>query len=364
MSPFFQACGGREAVRIAVGGDAAREFLQPVIIVGSDPRADVVLPAPCADKALAFVLLDGRLFAMPLALHDAVTRNDELCRAGWVGLGDEFQFHGLSVQPLNPKQPHNLHPDYDPLSSEGARDSDLHFEPLPPFRHKNAPRLAVLPRLTLIGRGEPAKFKINFDGIEPIHALLLRITGGPWIVDLTLHGRTLVNDNSVRAARLRGGDRVGLGSVDLIAHVNDGGDAVVPAPGLADSAVGPILQQVAQFQQQTFEQFREMLGSVSAMFGTVLNEHREYVREEFNRRDRVEAVPPPPPPALKAAPKPRPAPAETITPITPPAPGYSAPPPNVELHSWLHDQLGSLEKQQQGRWQRLIDRFRKLPRNG
>ncbi len=365
-SPFFQACGGREALRLTIGGAEPVEFFQPVVIVGSNPRADVVLPGG-ADKSLLFALIEGRLFALPLASTEPVLCNDELCRPGWVELDDEFQVNNVRVQAVNPRQPGNSHPDYDPIASGGARDSDLHFEPLPPFRSKKNPtRLAVLPRLTLVGRSEQVKFKIGHDGIEPLHAALLRTPSGPWIVDLTLRGRTFINDNAITTARLRSGDRLGLGGVELIAHVQDRSDAVVPAPAMNDSTVAPILQEVAKFQQQTFEQFREMLGTMTQMFGSVLSEHREFVKDEFSKRDRVSQNPPPPPPALAPAPKvPKPIqPTPHVTPIPQPAPGYAAPPANMELHSWLHDQLGNLERQQMSRWKRWVDKLRKKSRNG
>jgi hypothetical protein len=364
-SAFFQACGGREAIRFDAGGE--RSFAAPVILAGCDPRCDIVVPNGRTGIALAFILFDGRLFALPLGSGEPILRNDaELCRAGWVEEGDVFHFDHFAVRPLNPRQPGGKVPDFDPLTSDGARSTDLHFEPRPEFRSRKAPpRLAVLPRLTIIGRYEPARFKINYDGVEPIHAAILRTDSGPWLVDLALRNSTLVNDGPVSAARLRSGDCVSIGNVELIAHV--GGDdrsapptIVVAAPS-PDASVAPILQQVAQFQQQTFEQFREMLGSVTEMVGSLMSEHRQFVREELARLERTALPAAPAQPQLKAAPPPAKPfiPPATVTPIHAPGPGASAPPPNVGLHLWLQEQIGNLEKSQSSRWQRLVERFRK-----
>lgn len=333
-SPFFQACGGREAIRIAVDG-VERYFDTPVILAGSEPRCDLVLPhAP--PLACVFVLFEGRLFTVPL--------DDE---------------HVDGLEPLNYRHSGGS----DPFASDGHRSTDLHFET---FQSRKSGRLAVTPRLMLVGRGEPARFKINFDGVEPVHALVMRTSNGPWIADLTRRDLTLVNDGPVSAARLRTGDRVSIGRVELTAHVNDERSIVLAPPQPVDS-VGPILQQVAQFQQQTFEQFREMLGSMTQMFGAVLNEHRQFVKEEFARLEQRTAPPPavPPVPQLSAPPPPATpppppyTPPATVTPIPSAGPGHSAPPPNVELHAWLQNQVSNLEKAENSRWKKLLERFTK-----
>lgn len=361
MSPFFQACGGIEAIRVALDHEE-QAFMVPVILAGRDPRCDLVLESGTA-VALAFVLYEGRLLALPLMQAGPIVLNDGLLRAGWIDPGDTIQIGPHTLTPLNPHQPGSREPDLDPLANNSAFPTDLHFEPSAAFRSRKIPtKLAISPRLMLIGRGEPARFKINYDGVEPVHALVIRTGVGPWLVDLTRRDRTLVNDGPVTAARLRTGDRAGIGSVELIAHVAT--DQVTSLASTTTDSVGPILQQVAQFQQQTFEQFREMLGSMTQMFGAVLNEHRQFVKEEFARLERSVGPSPGELPQLGSPPPAVPPPAEytppaTVTPIPSAGPGHSAPPPNVELHAWLQDQVENLEKAETSRWKKLLERFRK-----
>jgi hypothetical protein len=364
-SPFFRACGGRVPVRFGVGHREVAVAV-PVIIAGTDPRAELLLPAG-PPAALAFFLVEGRLFAVPLERCEPVLRNEAVAAADWVAEGDRFEIAGCEIVPLNPLQPGTVPDDSDPQSTGGARDTDLRFEPATQSRSRKP--LAIFPRLTLVGRSDPARFKINFEGVAAVHAAILRTPSGPWIADLTRRDLTLVNDGPVSAAKLRSGDLVSLGGVELIASVKETQTAPVPL----EAALGPMLSQVAQFQQQTFDQFREMLGSMTQMFGSVLQEHREFVKEEFARLERVQGqaggapLPPPPAPALKAA-EPKPSvpyvPPETVTPIHAPAPGHSAPPPNVELHAWLQSQVANLEKVRNTRWKRMLQRFKKKTKNG
>lgn len=371
---FFHACGGREPIRVAVAGTELT-FAQPVIVAGSDRQCDIVLP-DCPEIAIIFTLVDGCVFAVPRAADQHITLAGSPLQPCWLAVGDTITCHGTTLQVFNPHQPGSTIGSKDPLHSGGVRTTDLSFEPIGRFRDRNGnENLSVLPRLMIMGRDEPARFRVNLDGVEPLHALIIRTPGGPWLADLVRRQSTCVNDAAILHAPLRDGDRVTLGSVQLVTRL--GGDSrPVPAMPAAvavpstptDAAIGPILQQVANFQQQTFDQFRAMLGSVTEMFGAVLSEHREFVREEFARLERSAAAPGAPQlPAAPAAPPPPPpkpfTPPETITPVMQPAPGYSAPPPDVGLHTWLqeqlHGQLGNLEKVQESRWQKLVEKFRK-----
>ncbi|CAN5155892.1 hypothetical protein BH11PLA2_BH11PLA2_42260 [soil metagenome] len=361
---FFQLCGGLEPLRVAVtapdGVSTLQTFATPFLRIGSDPKADLVIGL-AAPLELALVMVEGHLYALPLDETGTHT-------AGWVEPGVVLTVGDSTLKVLNPVQSPQR-PDLDPLDRDGHPVPAVHFETRGKFRSRKP--LEVGPRLLLIGRSEPAKFKINHPAIRLVHAAILRTPSGPWIIDLSLCGETLLNDGTIAAAPLRTGDRVSLAEVELLAQVQTlSAVATVPAAAAPlDSAVGPILQQVALFQQQTFEQFREMLGSMTEMFGSVLNEHRQFVREEFARLERIGTAPlPPGPPAVPqiapvAVPPPvpvfkAPTPPETVEHIHAEAPGASAPPANAGMHLWVQEQIGTLEKLQSTRWQRLLEKFR------
>lgn len=78
-------------------------------------------------------------------------------------------------------------------------------------RMKGARRTLTGP-MTLIGQGQDCEVRLNVDGIQSLHCLLVHSRDGYVIRDLAGDGSTLVNDRSVVGDEpLQDGDRIGIG---------------------------------------------------------------------------------------------------------------------------------------------------------
>lgn len=142
------------------------------------------------------------------------------------------------------------------------------------------------------------------------------------------------------------------------------------------------------------ENFKEVLTLMAQMFSQVLENQQQFVKDELDRMERITTNAAkhhgPPAQGAPAGPKPafppaQPPPAiESRHPFSPPPPvvppppanqqvpsdNKAAPPPrpfqptppagagDMALHAWLENQLGNLDEETQGVWQKLLNRFR------
>jgi hypothetical protein len=71
LGRFLEACGASGPLRLEwddwEAGPVRRDFQQPMVLVGRDPRADLVLDHPLVGLRHAYLqLVEGRLFAIDL----------------------------------------------------------------------------------------------------------------------------------------------------------------------------------------------------------------------------------------------------------------------------------------------------------
>jgi hypothetical protein len=160
------------------------------------------------------------------------------------------------------------------------------------------------------------------------------------------------------------------------------------------SLVGPLIEQFNQMQNQLFDQFRQAMLQMFHMFSSVQNDQMAFIREELDRlRDVTQelhalqaqlaknptgeprtgpgggAVQPTGRAAKPDKPAPPPAPEAHRGTLPPPLPGELADPPTngeacpppledpTDLHTLLCQRVETLQKERQGRWQRLMERL-------
>jgi hypothetical protein len=192
-------------------------------------------------------------------------------------------------------------------------------------------------------------------------------------------------------------------------------DGVVPAAsrglgpaGLADSLVGPLVQQFAAMQQQMFEQFQHTVVMLAQTFGALHRDQLTLIRQEMDRLHRLSEeltilrteqarhLPPPPHQALapgaatgngiraeSAAPRSRSSPADNPRAATgpsrangggaaaelrsalatgggpPDAPTLPRAPSGVDgsdeaIHIWIQERIAAIQKERQTRWQKIL----------
>jgi pSer/pThr/pTyr-binding forkhead associated (FHA) protein len=368
--PFFQACGGTDPIRLEVyrpdGAATTAEFHKPFVLVGRDSRADLTLPDPdAAARQLYLQLVGGQLFGVQLSDRTAVFADGRSWECGWLRPGDELAIGRVRLRVAAADAP------ADPPAPGPAGGPAFQFET--PATRSNPPRRFTYQQdLVLVGRTAPSEFLVRHPDVSRCHAAVVRTPAGLWVVDLLSRTGVGVNGAYGPAAAVRDGDELALGRVRVrvrvLADEPAGPDpvALVPVP-----PPDPILDQVAALQKHTFEQFQELFLAMMQMVGGILNEQREFVKEELSRLERLSTPGRPAPaagralPAGPAAPPPAgPAPPRNgvshAGPVTPPpsdTPRPTAGRPQVDevqLHAWLEQRLGTLNQQQSAVWDRLM----------
>ena len=398
MDAFFEDCGGRDPLRVELwprdgGTSVSVEFRKPYILVGRGPGADMGVDNDgTAMRQLYLQLIAGRLYAVQLSEDYPTLQGDDFWRSGWVAPDDHFGIHETNLRVFNPVQVAGPAgpPADSPLSVPPAGEPLYALE----CGHATdqARQVTSYRPLLLIGRAAPSKVRVRHRTLCPTHAAIVATPRGFWVVDLSYVGGLSVNGEPVSVAPLHHGDVFHCGKVpfrftlpdhadpvrrpetlDLdppataarprhsAALVNFGPAAVPVGPVSVDAVqVGTVLDQVAQVQQHSFEQFRQMLGTVMQMMSVVMADQRAFVKDELDRMERMMI-------AMARPPQLPPAPAPTSAPVPPPPavapPAYAvprpavAPPPtpqnDVHLHNWVETQLQSMQREQDSLWSKL-----------
>lgn len=387
---FASACGcsGPILVRVDHNGNSFElQLHQPFVRLGSARGNDIQLNDPeIAPRQLYIQMIDGYLFVVNLAPEVPLVCLDRHGPAGWVRPGDPVRVGSVSVVVVAVEVAQGRAEDVpgNPLSAKNPYSTGYSLQPIQ--KGVSSARLLYQDRrLLLIGRSPPAKVLIDDPTVNAVHAALLQTVAGLWLVNLSTSDRTLVNGRPVNETRLGHGDIVTVGPYDIRVWLPTA--AVAPAGALQGQATqgwsqidGVMLDQIEQYQRQTFEQFRMVLAATMQMVGDVMNDHRQFVRDELGRMERLLQERPAPgarprsgaarpaghqPPALPSAEpidlKVAGAPPRAARPPAGP-PGPTAPPTSEQqLHAWLEGQLGALENEQQTTWSRLMGKLKGQP---
>ena len=90
IEQFLAACGANGSLRLEwddweTGRAVARDFERPTVLVGRNPRADLVLGHPLVGLRHAYLqLVDGRLFAIDLGSREGLHWGGVPRCSGWI----------------------------------------------------------------------------------------------------------------------------------------------------------------------------------------------------------------------------------------------------------------------------------------
>ena len=90
LGQFLEACGASGSLRLEwddweTGRPVARDFERPTVLVGRNPRADLVLGHPLVGLGHAYLqLVEGRLFAIDLGSREGLHWGGVPRRGGWI----------------------------------------------------------------------------------------------------------------------------------------------------------------------------------------------------------------------------------------------------------------------------------------
>jgi hypothetical protein len=420
--------GGLRLTVEGPSGTERHSLPQPFALIGYSPRADLGAGVWGLHRRHVYLqFIAGRLFCIDLAHPDrpALPRFGWLEYGQSLRIGPLLiRYPKPSPAPLlppfaeDPSLPdltrHHGHPA--PRRPSGLVRPPFDEDPSLPeatieIATKGTPvRWKMRRPLALVGSSAGCKVRLVGLRVSRYHCALVGTAAGLWAVDLLGRAGIAVNGSVVRSARLEHGDELTMGgfllrvrfdtpspegalvegtqAADSTVTVREGSGAEMvrtsDPPGgswLSDGTVtipgGPpvlglpgalptLALQLAQFQQQMFEQFQE---SMAEMISALTTAHRDQVRliqqelervqelsrelavlrSELARRSAPGPVPPPPPNdrALGRLPPAAPVPSRPAAPgPAPEAGGQPAP----DVHDWLLRRVAAVQLERKKSW--------------
>ncbi|CAN5643641.1 hypothetical protein BH23PLA1_BH23PLA1_24640 [soil metagenome] len=375
---------------------------RPFALIGRGAGADLRINAPDASTRHAYLHLDHRgLFGVDLATRTGTRFSGAPLAAAWLRPGEAFEIadHQIEVleAALDPNSPFpppgpasNAQGPIDPLAD--ASKSSLVRLTLFPHQPPWEPR-DVGSELLFLGRGLHCGIQVVGESVARVHAVLFRNAQEAFVVDLS-GGRTQINDRAVpRAAPLREGDVLAIGSVRfevrvlppeaprpslptrkipvelaetlLVPRESSGWsmpDLPAPFPNdvQAQGAVlawlvqtvqasqGEALRRQGEFQHALTDMVRQICLDNASMLqehlqrmesiNTELSSLRDEIRRRLGPTGPSAPPTPPPPPPLRIAP---------VEPSTDPE----------QSTSWLIDRVHRLEEDNRSTWRDLLGRL-------
>ncbi len=202
---------------ITVDGPEGRRLAvidKPFARVGSDPRAEVVLPRAALPACALFVLATGEGISCLNLLHP---RGEPSSVAGRpasdrvVALGP----YRLSVQLADTDATWlGFSPDLEAIGSVPPPQPVVALS----VDGREVARRPIRRRLTLIGSQKPSTLRVTSDQVAPCHAVVYHQASRLWLIDLLGGCPTRVDDRPVEAAEFRWGQTVLLGPAELTFH--------------------------------------------------------------------------------------------------------------------------------------------------
>ncbi len=252
MKSFLNACGIKDSLRLVVEGPEgvdSRWFPQPFVVIGRDPRADLLLDDPQISRRHAYLqAVGGWLFWVDLESRTGTRTEAGLQKSGWL-TGNGF----LAIGPYRIRRRPSA---TDPVGGEpvpGEPPGDLPLaaqaysrEPLPEvaLEFLNGPSQSTLwpmhRLMSMIGSAKGCKFRLTDRSVSAIHASLLRTPSGLWVVDLRGENSISVNGMPSRSSELVDGDVLSIGRYQIRMRCR------YPMRGLADGTSDPAREPIGR----------------------------------------------------------------------------------------------------------------------
>ncbi len=394
---FFKACGGAAPIRFVLENQQTRSknifsFVQPNILIGGHPAADIRIDDPAIGRRHLYLqMLDGRLFGVALPEGEAASWPGTDKKAGWIAAQELISFGPFTLQAIDGVNSQTRAAVTNPLSTIANGVPPLWIE----HRYSSDRKFrGLLNRsLSFVGNSEFCKFRIQSERVSSIHCALVRAADGVWAVDLGGRGGIVLNGNVVKVALLQHGDILKLGGIPFDVHyegrlpgpamtagllpavspvktahrsLKESARTAVDGPEDFERVIGPVLEHFTAFQNQTFQQFHDMLANVMQTFGGLFQQQQDFIREEMRRFDTLTAeiarlqqqlqkLPSTADAALPFAVEIEEFPAKRAAPPTPRVPDPAAPPSDPQMHIWLQTRISELNTQRSRFWQQLGD---------
>jgi pSer/pThr/pTyr-binding forkhead associated (FHA) protein len=229
---FRRACGLSKPLSLeceAFGepdvGPTQHHFDGPFVLIGRDPRSELVLDHPEISRRHAFFqVIAGRVFCVDLESRTKLYwegESDPRTR-GWLDQGRRLAIGPYRVRWARAEASPALESGLpDPLESRqfGAGEpspSPLAGLVLPIRTGEEEPLWRLQSSLALVGRSGACQLTLSDDSVSRYHAVLVYTASGVWVVDLWAREGVLVNGVKIRWAWLADGDTLRIGRFTFI----------------------------------------------------------------------------------------------------------------------------------------------------
>jgi pSer/pThr/pTyr-binding forkhead associated (FHA) protein len=307
MQTFWECCGARGPLILEVKADgdcrAVRHvFDRPFALIGSGLRSDLHLDHPDVSRRHAYVqVIAGKPYCLDLDSRTGIHQDAVEWTGGCLEAERPIRIGPFSIRAEVADVTATVSGIVqNPLSVPHA-SSDPFPRPTLAFQvpSRSVPTSVTIGRtLSLIGRSDRCKIRLEVPEVSRFLAALLRTPGGTWAVDLRSSDRLSVNGACMEYARLEQGDEIRIGSIIARVCEVSTASAMVRVPsrsaGEATPAIRPpfdtsatdirtFLDQVAEIQHQSNDQFRQVILMVTQLFGSMHRETMDLVHEELEQ---------------------------------------------------------------------------------
>ena len=219
MDRFLEACGtaGRLHWSVERTGTARadlRSFDRPYVVVGRDPRCDLLLDDRAVSPRHAYLqVVGGNLFCVDLGSRLGTYLGGRCQRTGWIGPRQAVRIGPYRVRLNTGDAPEPEHADR-PEEAEAPVLAALPEPRLTLDLSHRAVRPAtctIANELSLIGSAADCQVRLLDPSVANYHCSLLNTPLGVWVVDLLGEGGVAVNGVAQRCARIDDGDELRVG---------------------------------------------------------------------------------------------------------------------------------------------------------
>ena len=325
LGQFLEACGANGPLRLEwddweTGRPVVRDFERPAVLVGRNPRADLVLGHPLVGLRHAYLqLVEGRLFATDLGSREGLHWGGVPRRGGWIDRSRPVQVGVTTIRVVEGDRAGDGGPGPGPTSRRYKSSRSLPCAVLEMRGSGEEMRRLPLDRvLTLVGGSQRCHVRLPGPGISRFVCGLLRTSVGVWAVDLLSSRGVAVNGAICRQVRLEDGDVLRIGALavrltygestappradtptQLAGPISGLGPdwssvgplppALIDRPGalLLEAALRPLLEGEGPSPDVASSPFGQALILLIRLLGDMHRDHLKLVREELEQIRRI-----------------------------------------------------------------------------
>ena len=237
-----------------------RVFPRPYVVIGRDPKCDLVLEDPDLRGHLLYLNANEYgLYCTPLNPESSALPQGWLAANDWITLG-RFNIRACLQDQENETSVPS--PSWPRLAEYGST-----MAPLPEVaiyrKSKLLVRRKIRALLTLVGRNEPSLIRIPSRNLSRCHCALLWDSGALWFIDLKSRSHCYVDGLKRKVGRLDPGVRLQIGQYELefvgqegryVTETAEEEHEIVAAPSLeAEAKPNPELVEELELRTKAFE---------------------------------------------------------------------------------------------------------------